>query len=172
VRPALGRRRRNGSLGGQVVAPSPATTYGSPGQVGYASGGNPGYADYQAQYIPPAPRERSYLGWLVLSAAILAAGALGLTGFLVPASVGLWGVILGVTLAIMGPAPGRARGRGRSRSGGFLHDLEQDTRALLESDVVVALPGWRDCPESTVDVLTADGAGIPWGSLDDALTTR
>ena len=58
----------------------------------------------------------------------------------------------------------------RSRDGGFLHDLAQDTRALLESDFVVALPGWRDCPESTTDVLTADGAAIPWGSIDDALT--
>ena len=29
--------------------------------------------------------------------------------------------------------------RGRSRAGGFLHDLEQDTRTLLESDFVVAL---------------------------------
>ena len=37
---------------------------------------------------------------------------------------------------------------------------------------MVALAGWRDCPESTTDVLTADGAGIPWGSIDDALTTR
>ena len=62
--------------------------------------------------------------------------------------------------------------RGRSRVGGFLHDLVQDTRTLLESDFVVALPGWRDCPESTTDVLAADGAGIPWGTLDDALATR
>jgi hypothetical protein len=52
------------------------------------------------------------------------------------------------------------------------HDLEQDTRTLLESDFVVALPGWRDFPESTTDVLTADGAGIPWGIIDDALTAR
>jgi hypothetical protein len=62
--------------------------------------------------------------------------------------------------------------RGRSRASGFLQDLEQDTRTLLGSDFVVALPGWRDCPESTTDVLTADGAGIPWGSIDDALTAR
>lgn len=61
--------------------------------------------------------------------------------------------------------------RGRRLSGGFLHDLERDTRTLLESDYLVALPGWRDCPESTTDVLTADGAGIPWGSLDQALAT-
>ena len=51
--------------------------------------------------------------------------------------------------------------RGRSGAVGFLHDLEQDTRTLLESDFVVALRGWRDCPESTTGVLTADGAGIP-----------
>lgn len=61
---------------------------------------------------------------------------------------------------------------GRCRTGGFLQDVERDTRTLLESDFLVALPGWRDCPESTTDVLTADGAGIPWGSLDQALATR
>ena len=61
---------------------------------------------------------------------------------------------------------------GRSRAGGFLHDLAQDTRTLLESDFLVTLPGWRDCPESTTDVLTADGAGIPWGSIYDALAAR
>ena len=38
----------------------------------------------------------------MLSAAILAAGVLALIGFLVPASVGIWGVILGITLAILG----------------------------------------------------------------------
>ncbi len=72
--------------------------------VGYASGGNPSYAEYSTttQYVPPAPRERSYLGWLALSLAILAAGVLGLIGFLVPASVGIWGIILAVALTILG----------------------------------------------------------------------
>jgi phage shock protein PspC (stress-responsive transcriptional regulator) len=81
----------------------PSGPYGQAGdQLGYASGGNPGYADAHAEYIPPAPRERSYLGWLALSAAVLAAGVLTLIGFLVPASVGIWGVILGISLAILG----------------------------------------------------------------------
>ncbi len=82
--------------------PMGPTTATGDDQVGYAAGGNPGYADSRAEYIPPAPRERSYLGWLVLSAAILAAGVLALIGFLVPASVGIWGVILGICLAILG----------------------------------------------------------------------
>jgi phage shock protein PspC (stress-responsive transcriptional regulator) len=81
----------------------PTGPFGQPAdQVGYASGGNPSYADQGAQYIPPAPRERSYLGWMVLSAAVLIAGVLGLIGFLVQASVGIWGVILGVALATLG----------------------------------------------------------------------
>ena len=50
---------------------------------------------------------------------------------------------------------------GRARAGDLLHTLELDTHTLYGSDVVVALPGWRDCPESTTDVLTADDAGIP-----------
>ena len=60
----------------------------------------------------------------------------------------------------------------RTRKGGFLHALPEDTRTLLESDFLVALPDWRDSPESTTDVLTADGAGIPWGGVDDALATH
>lgn len=58
---------------------------------------------------------------------------------------------------------------GRARDGDLLHTLELDTHTLYGSDVVVALPGWRDCPGSTTDVLTEDGAGIPCGSLDDAM---
>jgi len=38
----------------------------------------------------------------VLSAAILATGILGLIGFLLPANAGMWGVMLGVALAILG----------------------------------------------------------------------
>ena len=82
---------------------APQAPFGQPAdQVGYASGGNPSYADYTSEYVPPAPRERSYLGWLVLSAAVLAAGLLGLLGFLLPASVAIWGVILAVALTILG----------------------------------------------------------------------
>lgn len=89
-----------------VIRDEPVADSGPFGQstdtVGYASGGNPGYADFASDYQPSAPRERSYLGWTALSLAVLAAGALGLLGFLVPASVGIWGVILGVALAILG----------------------------------------------------------------------
>ena len=82
---------------------APQAPFGQPAdQVGYASGGNPSYADYTSEYVPPAPRERSYLGWLVLSAAVLAAGVLGLLGFLVPTSVAFWGVTLSVALTILG----------------------------------------------------------------------
>ena len=82
---------------------APQAPFGQPAdQVGYASGGNPSYADYTSEYVPPAPRERSYLGWLVLSAAVLAAGVLGLLGFLVPTSVAFWGVTLAVALTILG----------------------------------------------------------------------
>ena len=86
-----------------AIPDEPIGPYGQPtDRVGYAAGGNPGYDDQPAAYIPPAPRERSYLGWLVLSAAILVAGVLALIGFLVPASVGIWGVALGIMLAILG----------------------------------------------------------------------
>lgn len=62
--------------------------------------------------------------------------------------------------------------RGRSRAGGFLHNLEQDPRTLPRLDQVVAEPSWRDCSESTTDVLTADGARAPWGSIVGALVAR
>ncbi len=71
-------------------------------QAGYAAGGNPAYPGAPASYAELPPRERSYLGWLTVSVAILATGVLGLIGFLVPASVGIWGVMLGVSLAILG----------------------------------------------------------------------
>jgi hypothetical protein len=48
-------------------------------------------------------------------------------------------------------------------------DGEQDTRILFGSDFVVVLNGWQGCPESETDVLTAHGAGIAWGTVDDAL---
>ncbi len=82
--------------------PAPFAPTPEPGQVGYASGGNPAYAG-QASYAAPAPpRERSHLGWLIVSVALLVAGILGLVGFLVPASVQMWGIIGGVSLAILG----------------------------------------------------------------------
>lgn len=78
-------------------SPFPAT---DADQVGYASGGTPPYAGYSP--MPPAPRDRSYLGWLVVSAAVLAAGVLALIGALTPVSVRMWGVAGGVVLAILG----------------------------------------------------------------------
>jgi phage shock protein PspC (stress-responsive transcriptional regulator) len=70
-------------------------------QVGFAAGGNPPYADQATQYTA-APRERSYLGWLVVSGAVLVAGILGLIGYLASPSVQFWGILFGVILAILG----------------------------------------------------------------------
>ena len=58
---------------------------------------------------------------------------------------------------------------GRTQGGCSRVDKEQDTRTLFESDFVVVLNGWQGCPESETDVLTAHGAGIAWGTIDDAL---
>ena len=58
---------------------------------------------------------------------------------------------------------------GRTQGGCSRADKEQDTRTLFESDFVVVLNGWQGCPESETDVLTAHGAGIAWGTVDDAL---
>ncbi len=70
--------------------------------LGYAAGGNPPYADYAAAYVPPAPRERSHLGWLTLSIGILVAGVLGLLAVMFDWGVTAWGVTLGILLAILG----------------------------------------------------------------------
>ena len=58
---------------------------------------------------------------------------------------------------------------GRAREGGLRTVQQEDTRTLFGSDFVVVLNGWKGCPESETDVLTAHGAGIPWGTVDDAL---
>jgi phage shock protein PspC (stress-responsive transcriptional regulator) len=73
-------------------------------QVGYAAGGNPPYSDQSgyAAYAEPAPRQRSYLGWLIVSAAILVAGVLGLIGLLVPTTPQFWGILGGVAVTILG----------------------------------------------------------------------
>ena len=139
----------------------PTGPYGQPSdQVGYASGGNPGYAGAPAEYIPPAPRERSYLGWLVLSAAILAAGVLALIGFLVPASVGIWGVILGITLAILGVGMLVGTRYGRARWLLWLAiPLAFITFATVTaSNFVASNPNWDRW------TATADGNG-QWGGL-------
>ena len=61
---------------------------------------------------------------------------------------------------------------GSIRAGGSRAALEQDTRTLFGSDFVVVLTGWKGCPESETDVLTAAGAGIAWGTVEDALAAR
>ncbi len=76
---------------------------GQPATTGYAAGGTPPYGGSYAAPMPPAaPRERSYLGWLVLSIAVLVAGILGIVGFLVPATIQMWGLVGGVMVAILG----------------------------------------------------------------------
>jgi hypothetical protein len=95
--------------------------YGS----GYAAGGNPGYgtpgtpgylapADYPVGY-QVAPRERSYLGWMTLSAAILLAGVMGVIALFTPTGVAMAAItaagmltVLGIGL-LVGSVWGRAR---------------------------------------------------------------
>ncbi len=138
----------------------PTGPYGPADQVGYAAGGNPGYADGRAEYIPPAPRERSYLGWLVLSAAILAAGVLALIGFLVPASVGIWGVILGISLAILGVGMlvGTKYGRARWLLWLAIPLAFITFVTVTASNFVASNPNWDRW------TATADGDG-QWGGL-------
>ena len=140
----------------------PTGPYGQPAdQVGYAAGGNPGYAEHVAEYIPPAPRERSYLGWLVLSAAILAAGVLALIGFLVPASVGIWGVILGISLAILGVGMlvGTRYGRARWLLWLAIPLAFITFVTVTASNFVASNPNWDRW------TATADGNGGQWGGL-------
>jgi phage shock protein PspC (stress-responsive transcriptional regulator) len=70
-------------------------------QVGYAAGGNPPYADQGTQYAAE-PRQRSYLGWLIVSAVVLIAGVLGLIGYFAAPSVQFWGILFGVILTVLG----------------------------------------------------------------------
>ena len=140
----------------------PTGPYGQPAdQVGYAAGGNPGYAEHVAEYIPPAPRERSYLGWLVLSAAILAAGVLALIGFLLPASVGIWGVILGISLAILGVGMlvGTRYGRARWLLWLAIPLAFITFVTVTASNFVASNPNWDRW------TATADGNGGQWGGL-------
>ena len=137
----------------------PNGPYGPADQVGYAAGGNPGYAA-PSEYIAPAPRERSYLGWLVLSAAILAAGVLALIGFLVPASVGIWGVILGITLAILGVGLLVGTRYGRAR---WLLWLAVPL-AFITFATVTASNFVADNPNWDRWTASADGTG-QWGGL-------
>jgi hypothetical protein len=61
------------------------------------------------------------------------------------------------------------RSAGEPKGGCSRAEKDEDTRTLFGSDFVVVLNGWRGCPESETDVLTAHGAGIAWGTADDAL---
>ncbi len=92
-----------------AIPDEPQAPYGPSGQVptdpavGYAAGGNPPYADQASYaYLPPPPRERSYLGWLVVSVAVLIAGLLGLLAAALGSSAATPGVIGGVLLAVLG----------------------------------------------------------------------
>ncbi|MGB7980588.1 MAG: PspC domain-containing protein [Candidatus Nanopelagicales bacterium] len=82
--------------------------------LGYAAGGNPGYAEQYTGY-EPAPRERSYLGLITLSVATLVAGVLGLIAAFRPTGVGIWGVSMGVVLAVLGLGILIGAWRGRAR---------------------------------------------------------
>lgn len=43
--------------------------------------------------------------------------------------------------------------------------LERDVEEVLAADLVVLLDGWEDSPGALVEVLTAEGAGIPTVTL-------
>ncbi len=43
--------------------------------------------------------------------------------------------------------------------------LERDVEAVLAADVVALLPGWETSPGVMVEVLTAEGASIPYAPL-------
>lgn len=47
--------------------------------------------------------------------------------------------------------------------------LSRDVEAVLGSDGVALLPGWQESPGALVEVLTAEGAGLPWAPVDSWL---
>lgn len=47
--------------------------------------------------------------------------------------------------------------------------LEADVSAVIESDGVALLPGWRASPGVLVEVLTAEGFGLPFRPLHEWL---
>lgn len=91
-----------------AIPEEPMGPTGYPGAptAGYAAGTGAGQygADPTAAqyYAEPAPRERSYLGWLVVSGAVLLLGVLGLINVLAPTSITMWGVTGGVVLTLLG----------------------------------------------------------------------
>ncbi|MCU0301221.1 MAG: PspC domain-containing protein [Candidatus Nanopelagicales bacterium] len=86
-----------------VMPEDPWPPQGPGGQpaAGYAAGGNPPYGT-QGSAQMAAPRERSYLGWLVLSIALVVAGLITLFGVALPDTVATPGIVGGVLLAILG----------------------------------------------------------------------
>jgi phage shock protein PspC (stress-responsive transcriptional regulator) len=74
---------------------------GQPG-AGYAAGGNPAYGEQPAAQVAAPPRERSYLGWTVVSIAVLVAGLITLFSVALPDTAATPGIVGGVLLAILG----------------------------------------------------------------------
>jgi phage shock protein PspC (stress-responsive transcriptional regulator) len=85
-----------------VMPEDPWQPQGGQGGPGYAAGGNPPYAGQGTATMAAAPRERSYLGWLVLSIAVLVAGVITLFGVALPSTTAAPAILGGVILAILG----------------------------------------------------------------------
>jgi hypothetical protein len=45
--------------------------------------------------------------------------------------------------------------------------LEADVAAVLASDGVALLPGWEASPGVLVEILTAEGADLPWRTVEE-----
>ncbi len=97
-------------VGGAYSSADPYRTsdpVGAP--LGYAYGGAPPYSGIPAAgsgYPGPTPtpprKERSYLGWLVLSTAVLVLGVLALIAAFAPVGVSIWGAACAVALTVLG----------------------------------------------------------------------
>jgi phage shock protein PspC (stress-responsive transcriptional regulator) len=104
-----------------LIRDDPAGYYPQSG-AGYAAGGNPGYGTPGTPgYLSPEgypqapPRERSYLGWLTVSAAILFAGVMGVIALVAPGGVSVAAITSAGMLTILGLGllVGAVRGRAR-----------------------------------------------------------
>lgn len=91
-----------------IVIPSDQpTSAGGPGGGaggGYAGGGYAGTTSGYgtAEYAPAAPPQRSYLGWLVVSIAALAAGIVALIGLAVSPTAGTVALVGAVVVTLLG----------------------------------------------------------------------
>jgi DNA-binding transcriptional LysR family regulator len=47
--------------------------------------------------------------------------------------------------------------------------LEADVAAVLDGDGIALLPGWEASPGVMVEILTAEGAGLPYRSVEEWL---